>query len=116
VRAVKTLSEVIRCLKCRSTLIAVAYHGDNELLTIATKKKNNAKLTLEEEDQWRRAWRSAGLVQTAGKKAILTMAARGVGPATAARILRQYVHSEAELYSEILKAEREYQRTRLFWD
>jgi len=116
VRAVKTLSEVIRCPKCRSTLIAVAYHGDNELLTIVTKKKNNAKLTLEEEYRWRRAWRSAGLVQTAGRKAILTMAARGVGPATAARILRKYVRSEAELYSEILKAEREYQRTRLFWD
>jgi len=116
VRAVKTLSEVISCPRCRSTLVAVAYHGDQELFSIVKKKKNHVKLSAEEEIRWNRAWRSASLVQTAGRKAILAMAARGVGPMTASRILRRYVRSEAEFYSEILKAEREYQRTRLFWD
>jgi ATP-dependent Lhr-like helicase len=116
VRTVKTLPEVIRCPKCRSTLIAVAYHGDQELLSIAVKKRNHVKLSPEEEIRWSRSWRSASLVQTAGRKAILAMAARGVGPITASRILRRHVRNEAEFYSEILKAEREYQRTRLFWD
>ncbi|MEM3017688.1 MAG: hypothetical protein QXO25_02275, partial [Candidatus Bathyarchaeia archaeon] len=116
VRAVGTLPETIRCPKCKSTLIAVAYHGDNRLLPIILKKKNRGKLTGEEEEIWNTAWRSAGLVQTAGRKAVLAMAARGVGPRTAARILRQPVRSEMEFYAEILKAEREYQRTRLFWD
>lgn len=116
VRAVGTLPETVRCPKCKSTLVAVAYHGDQQLLPIIIKKKNHRKLTDEEEERWNRAWKSASLVQTAGRKAILAMAARGVGPTTAARILRRYVRSEAEFYSEILKAEREYQRTRLFWD
>ena len=116
VRAVKTLPETVSCPKCRSTLIATAYQGDQDLLPIAVKKRNHVILTYEEEEHWRRAWRSASLVQTAGRKAIVTMAARGVGPMTAARILRHYVRSEVEFYSEILKAEREYQRTRLFWD
>jgi len=116
IRTVKTLPEVIRCPRCRSTLIAVAYHGDQELLSIAVKKRDHVKLSSEEEIRWSRAWRSASLVQTAGRKAILAMAARGVGPITASRILRRYVRNEAEFFSEILKAEREYQRTRLFWD
>ncbi|MBS7622096.1 DEAD/DEAH box helicase [Candidatus Bathyarchaeota archaeon] len=116
VRAVGTLTETIRCPKCRSTLVAVAYHGDNRLLPIVLKKKNHRMLTDEEQEIWNTAWRSASLVQTAGRKAVLAMAARGVGPRTAARILRRRVRSEMEFYAEILKAEREYQRTRLFWD
>jgi ATP-dependent Lhr-like helicase len=116
VRDVKTLTNVIRCPKCSSTLIAVGYHGDQEILQIIKKKKKHLKLSTEEKIRWNRAWKSASLVQTAGKRAILTMAARGVGPVIASRILRKPIRSEAEFYSEILKAEREYQRTRLFWD
>lgn len=116
VRDVKTLPDVIRCPKCGSTLIAVGYHGDQEILQIIKKKKKHLKLSTEEKIRWNRAWKSASLVQTAGKKAILTMAARGVGPVIASRILRKPIRNEAEFYSEILKAEREYQRTRLFWD
>jgi ATP-dependent Lhr-like helicase len=116
VRDVKTLPDVIRCPKCSSTLIAVGYHGDQEILQIIKKKKKHLKLSTEEKIRWNRAWKSASLVQTAGKRAILTMAARGVGPVIASRILRKPIRNEAEFYSEILKAEREYQRTRLFWD
>jgi ATP-dependent Lhr-like helicase len=97
-------------------LIAVGYHGDQEILQIIKKKKKHLKLSTEEKIRWNRAWKSASLVQTAGKRAILTMAARGVGPVIASRILRKPIRNEAEFYSEILKAEREYQRTRLFWD
>jgi ATP-dependent Lhr-like helicase len=43
------------------------------------------------------------------------MSARGVGPSTAIRILRRFVRNEEEFYTEILKAEREYARTRMFW-
>jgi ATP-dependent Lhr-like helicase len=116
VRDVKTLPDIIRCPKCSSTLIAVCYHGDQEILQIIKKKKKHLKLSTEEKIRWNRAWKSASLVQTSGKRAILTMAARGVGPVIASRILRKPIRNEAEFYSEILKAEREYQRTRLFWD
>ncbi|MGQ9544045.1 MAG: DEAD/DEAH box helicase [Candidatus Bathyarchaeia archaeon] len=116
VRTVKTLPDTIRCPKCGSTLIAVTYPGDQEILPIILKKKSRKRLDHDEEEKWSRAWRAAGLVQIAGRRAVLALAARGVGPATAARILRHYVRSEADFYAEILKAEREYQRTRLFWD
>lgn len=116
IRSVKTLSERIRCPACSSTLIAVTYQGDEELFKISKKKKQKQQLTIEEQEAWNRGWKSASLVQTAGKKAVISMSGRGVGPTTAARILRKFVRNEQEFYTEILKAEREYARTRLFWD
>ncbi len=115
IRSVKTLPERIKCPSCNSTLIAVTYQGDEELLKISKKKKKQ-QLTTEEQGAWNRGWKSASLVQTAGKKAVISMSGRGVGPTTAARILRKFVRNEQEFYAEILKAEREYARTRLFWD
>jgi ATP-dependent Lhr-like helicase len=115
-RVVKTLPEKIKCPHCRSTLVAATYRTDDELIVISRRKKNGRTLSHEEKEHWDRAWRSASLVQVAGKKAVLAMSGRGVGPVTAARILRKSFRNDNELYVEILKAEREYARTRLFWD
>jgi ATP-dependent Lhr-like helicase len=97
-------------------LIAATYQTNDTLSTIVKKKKKGAKLTPEEEHNWRRGSLSASLVQTKGKEAVIVMSGRGVGPATAIRILRRIHRTEQDLYVNILKAEREYARTRLFWD
>ncbi len=116
VRVVGELSEKIRCPKCGSTLIAATYPR-NDLLAAAVKKKRaSKKLKPDEEHVWNQAWLSASLVQTKGKEAIIVLSGRGVGPATARRILRRLHRTEDDLYVDILKAEREYARTRLFWD
>jgi ATP-dependent Lhr-like helicase len=116
IRVVGELGERIRCPKCGSTLIAVTYTRNDRLSTIVKKKKKLNKLTSEEEHNWRQGWLSASLVQTHGKKAVIVMTGRGVGPATATRILRRVHRTDLDLYVDILKAEREYARTRLFWD
>jgi ATP-dependent Lhr-like helicase len=116
VRVVGDLSVEIHCPKCRSTLIAATYQTNDTLSTIVKKKKKGAKLTPEEEHNWRQGSLSASLVQTKGKEAVIVMSGRGVGPATAIRILRRIHRTEQDLYVNILKAEREYARTRLFWD
>jgi len=116
VRVVGELREKIRCPKCGSTLIAATYLGNDALVTVVKKKKKGAKLTSEEEHNWRQAWLSASLVQTRGKEAVVVLSGRGVGPATATRILRRVHRTQEDLYVDILKAEREYARTRLFWD
>jgi ATP-dependent Lhr-like helicase len=113
---VDQLGQKIRCPKCGSTLIAATYLGNNLLLPTVKKKKRNLKLTPEEEQSWRQGWLSASLVQTKGKEAVVVMSGRGVGPATATRILRRVHRTQEDLYLDILKAEREYARTRLFWD
>jgi ATP-dependent Lhr-like helicase len=116
IRIVGQLGEKIRCPKCGSTLIAATYRSNDLLTSIVKKKKRRLKLSTEEDHAWRQASLSASLVQNMGKQAIIVMSGRGVGPATATRILRKVHHKEMDLYVDILKAEREYARTRLFWD
>jgi ATP-dependent Lhr-like helicase len=116
VRVVGDLNDKIRCPKCHSTLIAATFRSNDLLAPIIRKKKKGAKLTSDEEHNWRQASLSASLVQTKGKDAVIVMTGRGVGPTTATRILRRLHRSEQDLYVDILKAEREYARTRLFWD
>jgi len=115
-RTVRTLQETIRCPVCKSTLIAATYPRDENLIKVAKKKSQRKPLSPEEEREWQRGWTSASLVQTSGKRAVIAMSGRGVGPATAIRILRRFCRTEEEFYTEILKAEREYARTRMFWD
>jgi len=115
IRIVGQLPEKIRCPKCASTLIAATYRSNELLASIVKKKKRGLKLSRDEDHTWRQATLSASLVQNLGKQAIIVMSGRGVGPTTATRILRRVHHKEADLYVDILKAEREYARTRLFW-
>ena len=116
VRTVENLPEQIRCPKCHSTLVASTFLSHDSLEKVIQKKLRNQKLTPDESKDWMTAWRSAGLIQNYGRKAGIVLAGRGVGPATAARVLRKHVSKEDDLYLNILKAEREFERTRMFWD
>jgi len=116
VRKVRTIPERVNCPRCGSSLVAAIYANDTDMIKIIRKRVMKKALTLEEEKIWQAAWRSASLVQTYGKKAITTMAARGVGPTNAVRILRTYHRTEDDFYLDIIKAERDYARTRMFWD
>jgi len=116
VYTVRNVPERVRCPKCKFTLIAAVYEGDTELRKIADRRIKKQKLTLEEEKKWLTAWRNAGLVQSYGKKAVVVLSGRGIGPTTAARILRNPHKTEDEFYMDIVRAEREYARTRMFWD
>jgi ATP-dependent Lhr-like helicase len=116
VRNVENLPEQIRCPRCHSSLIAPTYLSHDSLGKVILKKKRGGKLTGDEEKEWITAWRAAGLVQNYGRKAGIVLAARGVGPITAVRILRTRILKEDDLYLSILKAEREFERTRMFWD
>lgn len=64
----------------------------------------------------RAAYTSAELLAHYGERALLCLAARGVGPETARRLLSRLYRSDAEFLTEVLKAERSYARTRSFWD
>src|SRR5438128_978275 len=114
VRGVDTLREVVRCPKCRSSLVAATYRSNDALGPIINKKKRGSKLSPEDEKEWMTVWRSAGLIQNYGKRAGIVLAARGVGPTTATRILRNRLAREDDLYLSVLRAEREIERTRMF--
>src|SRR5207245_9065965 len=111
IRGVDTVREVVRCPKCRSSLIAATYRSNDALGPIIKKKTRGSKLSPEEEKEWMTAWRSAGLIQNYGQRAGIVLAARGVGPTTRTRILRRHLGREDHLYLSVLKADREFDST-----
>ena len=72
--------------------------------------------TEEETKEIRRMFKNASLVREHGRQAMLTLAGRGIGPDTAARVLSSYYDTEDEFLRDILSAELNYARTKRFWD
>ncbi|MCK5261502.1 MAG: ATP-dependent helicase, partial [Thermoplasmatales archaeon] len=109
-----------KCSKCGAIKIAVLRRYNRDLAKLLTKKDR----TKEEDKEVRRLHKNASLVLSYKKFAILALMGRGIGPDTAARILRRYNWRELEKSEEleikflrdILKAELNYARTRGFWD
>ncbi|PKL55832.1 MAG: hypothetical protein CVV35_07800, partial [Methanomicrobiales archaeon HGW-Methanomicrobiales-6] len=58
--------------------------------------------------------RNANIVLSSGKKAVVALAAKGVGPDVASRVLATLSEGDA-FYREILKAERNYVKTHRYW-
>jgi ATP-dependent Lhr-like helicase len=108
------------CSNCGAIKIAVLRKYNRELAKILTKKDR----TKEENKEAKRLHKNASLILSYGKPAILALVGRGIGPDTAARILRRYNISQLgkseelqiKFLRDILKAELTYARTRGFWD
>ncbi|WP_411968444.1 DEAD/DEAH box helicase [Haloferax sp. YSSS75] len=109
---VKRVRDPQECPQCGATRIAALNPWDDETVKAvrATEKDD------EQERLTKRAYRSASLVQAHGKKAVIALAARGVGPHNAARIINKLREDEDDFYRDILEREREYARTQSFWD
>ena len=74
------------------------------------KQRKNA----EERATEQRLLRNANIVLSSGKKAVIALSARGVGPEIASRILGTLAEGDA-FYREILKAERIFVQTHRYW-
>lgn len=108
-------NEII-CPICKSKLIAVSKFRDKQFLrSVFEKYRKQKKLTKEEQQILKEGISSANLVLTYGTKALLVLAARGIGPETAKRILSKKYDTEYQLIKEIVEAERKYVRTHPFW-
>ncbi|WP_394739861.1 DEAD/DEAH box helicase [Natronococcus roseus] len=100
------------CPDCGSTRIASLNPWADEVVQAVRAEEKDE----EQEEMTERAFHSASLVQSHGKQAVIAMAARGVGPHNAARIISKLRENEADFYRDILSKEREYARTQSFWD
>ncbi|MFB6221032.1 MAG: helicase, partial [Halolamina sp.] len=106
------IREPIKCPKCGSTRVAALNPWADEVVKATRAEEKDA----EQERMTRKAFKSANLVQEHGMKAVKALAARGVGPQTAARIIAKFREDEADFYRDILEQERQYARTKSFWD
>ncbi|WP_254862712.1 DEAD/DEAH box helicase [Halovivax gelatinilyticus] len=109
---VRRVSDQPTCPECGSTRIAALNPWADEVVdAVRAGQKDD-----EQHEMTQRAFHAASLVQSHGKKAVIALAARGVGPHNAARIINKLREDEAAFYRDILSQERQYARTQSFWD
>jgi ATP-dependent Lhr-like helicase len=109
---VGALPERVKCPNCGGVLVAAVQPYAKADLRVLRKGASSE----EERRAMRRVYKNANLVMAHGKKAVLALVGRGVGPDTAARVLARYHLEEDEFLRDILAAEISYARTKRFWD
>jgi ATP-dependent Lhr-like helicase len=102
------------CQKCDARSVAVLRPWEKELMK--TWERSKKAFTDDDRARWRRLQANAGTVMAHGRRGMLCLVARGVGPETAGRILLRQRDDELGLLRDILEAEVNYARTRQFWD
>jgi ATP-dependent Lhr-like helicase len=109
---VRRLSGQPTCGECGATRIAALHPAADEAVQAVRADQKDP----DQEKRTRRVYRNASIVQAHGKRAVLALAGRGVGPDTAARIINRHREDDLDFYRDVLAKEREYARTRTFWD
>jgi len=121
-----------RCLLCHGSLSAVmsprrtaeidrlsAYAKRKRARTgpaDGRRKRGERALPTATETLVRTGYTSAELLAHYGERALYALAGRGIGPETARRLLMRLYRDDDAFFTEILRAERAYARTRVFWD
>ena len=104
----ETISDIGICLKCQGRMLACAREGLLSML--------KDWVSSDEDSDRIRMIKNAEMVQNRGQEAILCLMGRGIGEATAQRILRKVPRNNQDaLFKAIHNAEVEYARTRRFW-
>jgi ATP-dependent Lhr-like helicase len=107
---VSRVTDFPRCPKCGARLIAALKPYEDELYMVIRKpRKTEADHAIE-----RRLLKNANIVLSSGKKAVIALSARGVGPENASRILATLTEGD-DFYREIMKAERRFIQTHQYW-
>ncbi len=99
-----------QCPKCGARLVAALKPYEEDQYVSVKKTRKSA----EERAVEQRLLKNANIVLSSGKKAVIALSARGVGPEIASRILATLTEGDA-FYREILKAERNFIQTHRYW-
>jgi ATP-dependent Lhr-like helicase len=104
--------ERIVCPRCGGQMVAALLSYNREDIGLLKRSRP----TEEESKEIRRMYKNASLVREHGRRAMVALAGRGIGPDTADRVLSSFYDSEDEFLRDILSAELNYARTKRFWD
>ncbi len=119
IAVIGTVEELVKrkldCGRCGSKMLGVSNVArSSSMKAVIEKNLRNGTLSKEEQRDMERLTDSAALVVASGHEALKVLAARGIGTRTAARILARRNTGDS-LYEDMLRAERQYVRTRGFW-
>ncbi len=109
------VADSLKCGKCGSRLLASVSPKVAEAQKLVKKALKISDLSADEMRRWENLKGNAELFMTYKNKAAVALAARGVGPATARRILGKWYKDEDSFLRAILDAERQFVKTRQFW-
>ncbi len=114
----RNLEEHPSCEKCGSRLLGLLYSNQDggHVRGLLKKRQEGKELVEEDLKELTHTRRTADLVLSYGRKAVVALEVRGVGPETASRILGKMHSKEDEFYMDLLKAKIQYLRTREFWE
>jgi ATP-dependent Lhr-like helicase len=127
-RHVKTVIEQgqagLVCPVCSSRLIAALKPWEEDEIRLVKQAAAHTTGARKEHERVKRVYRNANLVLSHGVRAVVALAARGVGPEIASRIIRRFnpalqateTEEEYTFYRHILEEERKYARTKRFWE
>jgi ATP-dependent Lhr-like helicase len=101
-----------KCPHCGGVMVAVLKGYERDVIKI----RRDDELSAQERNDLQRLSRNANLVNEYGSRAVLVLAARGVGPDTASRILRSMYADEDDFLRAIMNAEILYAKNKRFWD
>jgi ATP-dependent Lhr-like helicase len=108
-------NHILQCPKCGSKLIGVvSVRRIAETKKLLEKFLHDEKMLRNEKSEIERLLASSYLVVASGADAVKVLAARGIGPKTASRILSK-MNKGDDLLRDILEAERQFIRTKRFW-
>jgi len=112
---IERLPEPPTCGNCGARRLTLLPYESREMLAAIKKHAAGKRMKEGERKLVTQAEKAAALITASGKRALVVLAARGVGPRTASRILAYQFRDEEDFYRAILQAERLYARTRQFW-
>jgi ATP-dependent Lhr-like helicase len=117
-KRIRELPEKPLCEKCGSGLLAQTRYDQNpkDLVAILKRRQKGEQLTPEELENLTYARRTADLALSYGKKALIALQVKGVGPETAFRILGKMHSNEDDFYMDLLRAKIQYLRTKPYWN
>lgn len=114
IKKVRDVPAQPECPKCGSRLIGLARRRQMHAADLVKKRLAKKQLTAEEQKELATIRRTADLTIVYGKKAVIALAGHGVGPETAARLLANMREGE-DFYKDILAAEKQFARTKVYW-
>jgi ATP-dependent Lhr-like helicase len=117
-KRLRELEDKLVCQKCGSGLLADLHpiQDPKMLIDILRRRLKGKQLSPEELDQLTHARRTADMVLSHGKKALIAFQVRGVGPETAFRLLSKMHPNDDDFYMDLLKAKIQFLRTRQYWE
>ena len=101
-----------KCPQCGGVMIAVLKSYERDTVKLL----KEPALSKQEKADLQKMGRNANLVFEQGSRAVLVLAGRGIGPDTAARILRTLHTDEDEFLRDIMNAEILFAKNKRFWD